>query len=160
MIVQIIVSSKKLHLSCYWLSDTFSLYNFTSWLYFLTLLFVNVDVFWSDWCINFNETFFFLLALILSESETTFGYNFAILYSCLFLYFWIIFEKLRQSFERWYSHWIMHVFENCIDDCALYFCEIFRDHHFVDAQFMFYSLIICYEIHVKLVHCNFAELKR
>ena len=33
-------------------------------------------------------------------------------------------------------------------------CEIFFDDHFLNAQFMFYSLIVCYEIHIKLVHVN------
>ena len=33
-------------------------------------------------------------------------------------------------------------------------CEIFCDHHFLNAQFMFYSLIICYEIHITLIHIN------
>ena len=34
------------------------------------------------------------------------------------------------------------------------FSEIFRDHHFLKTQFLFYSLIVCYEIHVKLAHIN------
>ena len=58
----------------------------------------------------------------------------------------IDFVMNRQSF---------YDFENCIDDCALYLCEIFCDHHFVNALFMFYFLIICHEIHVKLAHINF-----
>ena len=38
--------------------------------------------------------------------------------------------------------------------------EIFCDHHLMNAQSILYSLIICYEIHVKLTHFNLVERKR
>ena len=94
MIVRIIVSSKRLHLSCYWLSNTFSLYDlivfwslynfifwfyflilffdFTFWLYFLTLffdfIFCQCRCFLIDMWILAK---FFFLVLTFSESETT-----------------------------------------------------------------------------------------
>ena len=37
--------------------------------------------------------------------------------------------------------------------------EIFCDHYFVNAQFMFYFLIVCYYIYVKLVHINFRWIE-
>ena len=33
-------------------------------------------------------------------------------------------------------------------------CEIFCDHHSLKTQFLFYFLIVCHEIHVKLIYIN------
>ena len=38
-------------------------------------------------------------------------------------------------------------------------CEIFYDHQFLKAHFLFYFLIICYEIHVKLIHFNSRRIE-
>ena len=82
----------------------------------------------------------------------------------IFIELYMFHEQTNFSLivNRFYDVW------NCIDVVfcmtrknheILCFSEIFRDHHFLKTQFLFYFLIICYEIHVKLIHINFRWIE-
>ena len=51
------------------ISNTFLLYDFIFWFYFLSMSMS------SDWCMKFSETFFLFLVLTFSEDETTFDFS-------------------------------------------------------------------------------------
>ena len=94
-----------------------------------------------------------------------------------YLHVWFIFEILKNStkfrimflmsYACFANNFVMTI--NCFIHCVLYdekkswnrvACEIFCDYHFLNAQFMFYFLTVCYEIHIKLAHINFCWIEK
>ena len=155
-----------------------SLYEFIFWFYFLSML-----IFCNS-CKNFKCLFLtkFFLIIISSKNKTTFYFNSYVINNIAnFSRIICMFDLFLKNFARNLNDDIF--FELCIF-CKRFFyqssivlcdvrnyidvvfymteknhkilclCEIFSIFIFVNAQFMFYFLIVCYEIHVKLIHIN------
>ena len=96
-------------------------------------------------------------------------------FDILFVFVWLfrVMFVILQNFDRISNNnifvklcMIYHITINCFMFLSL-FCawwkkswncvvrEIFCNHYFLNAQFMFCFLIIFYEIHIKLIHINF-----